>query len=606
MAGEEQYSKFLAAFTDLCLAAVFPAKTLDVYMAIRRFVRRDKSKIRPTDRVFSIIHQEDLAISVGTNRRRVSEIIALLERMGWLERVGGLGGTQQVYDIGDRKTVKQAGVVTYEETYWADSIVTNMRRLVIQRGGNGAKLPVWKTRLTVVRQLVADSSPERASRGEPNGYTVDPPCSQTATGDVAKRLQGVLPFGYIHNREENKQALNREESLRRSDFVTPAEAPDERSALVDSFNETSEPIALPSQAGDRPTDQLRPEIRFRSISTALEISDEETSSDPYQKPVALSVVAPPEEEIDVDFAKIQRAKAAADAAALKNTAQREANEAKKVKRAADSQREENLKGAPKKHSRVSPLHKVWMEEFKKKYPTLPEDQISKWYVEGKGQKEVGQAYTLISKFSLEAAIHYVRYCFANWETLRARFKNSPSIPTIGWLLSISATLLPEEAALKGQKLAEAQTALSAPPGEISALGRAEAAWRASMATHQPTIPVARGDWTSDSGAGAHAAKLLAQFQEDHVVRYLTWLPDAWLGLQTKFKLDGALTIGLAASRWADTWMPMALGAAGAGTSDFDKAKAAIVQWAKDHPEDMFTPPHLEEALMRASGKHGKL
>lgn len=151
------------------------------------------------------------------------------------------------------------------------------------------------------------------------------------------------------------------------------------------------------------------------------------------------------------------------------------------------------------------------------------------------------------------------------------------------------------------------TAPAALPKRDQDLQRVEQAWRAAMAQHQPAVPLAKGDWKATSGPGASAAKLLSEYSAEQVIRYVAWVPEAWAGLQRQHpKLTGAPTMGLVASRWSESWMPIALGAAGAGSSEYDIAVANLTKWMEEHPETHFAPDELTLAVTRAKGKHGKL
>lgn len=163
----------------------------------------------------------------------------------------------------------------------------------------------------------------------------------------------------------------------------------------------------------------------------------------------------------------------------KHTETKAKNEARRKKSKNARTAKENLNGSPVRNARVRPFEKLWREEMLKKFPDLDPMSIGRWYapVERKGEdgemhtgyrglKEVGQVVTLIQKFDAQIVQAYLVWGIQNWEKLRERFSKAPLHPTVGWLLSMSDSLVPEATAtvIGADVEAEAEQWLKDHPG----------------------------------------------------------------------------------------------------------------------------------------------
>lgn len=150
--------------------------------------------------------------------------------------------------------------------------------------------------------------------------------------------------------------------------------------------------------------------------------------------------------------------------AVEAAAKAKTDKALATKAAKRVQKEKNLGGEPGgKGAPIRRLYDLWHELVREKWPDLPESHIGKWWtvreradgtVERRATKEAGQCATLVKKFSEGAVEGYFRFAVANWEKLRERLKKAPMIPTVGFLLAVGDTLVPESALAVQAKSAE--------------------------------------------------------------------------------------------------------------------------------------------------------
>lgn len=85
---------------------------------------------------------------------------------------------------------------------------------------------------------------------------------------------------------------------------------------------------------------------------------------------------------------------------------------------------------------VSRLHALWHFEFKTAFPDVPVP--SKWL-----GKESGQAAHLLKKYDEPVIAEAIKYFVRYWVQLKPRFKTSGLYPTIGFMLVVSDTIIPE-------------------------------------------------------------------------------------------------------------------------------------------------------------------
>lgn len=86
------------------------------------------------------------------------------------------------------------------------------------------------------------------------------------------------------------------------------------------------------------------------------------------------------------------------------------------------------------------LMRVWRSEMQKTFPNMP--LAATW-----GQREYGQTQLLLDRYDEDRVEDGFRYVIRNWDKLRARiFKGTGGpVPTVGVLLSLHASLIPEAA-----------------------------------------------------------------------------------------------------------------------------------------------------------------
>lgn len=145
------------------------------------------------------------------------------------------------------------------------------------------------------------------------------------------------------------------------------------------------------------------------------------------------------------------------AAASAKTAKTEAEQTRK-RAARAKQSVKNLRGGPGR-IRVRPIEEMWRREMRAKFPDMDERDIGRWFLpyeatndEGekgtawRGLKEVGIVAEMIKRFDEGRVAQYLRWSVQNWEKIQQRFKNPPRFPTVNWLATLAATLLPEATA----------------------------------------------------------------------------------------------------------------------------------------------------------------
>jgi DNA-binding MarR family transcriptional regulator len=405
------YLKLPQDFFDLSASAAFSAVPLLVYLHIRRYVwrsglRRGDFQPKPSQ-VVAYVNQSALGGAVGINRQNVSLHIAKLERLKWLRRLNTSGDkTERVYELG----FKAKGVGEDAEVYFADQCLAAFRKKV---GGDALKEMNAEAKGEALRAHFESPlvSPERQGLSRQK----DKAC-------LARKTRLVSPARHQNRQRGNSQRGN-------SQSAKPL-----RGAFADAQAERS--------------------LRSRSAASPAMNSKRDRNSPP--PPVPRDPSSRKKKGGKVNRFEMNRA---VEVAAKAKTDK--AMAAKAEKRA---QKEKNLAGVPgSKGSPIRRLYDVWYALVREQWPDLPEEHIGKWWslrersdgtVERRALKEAGQCQMLVKKYSESAVECYFKYAVSNWGKLRERLKKAPMIPTVGFLLAISDTLVPESALVARAKSAE--------------------------------------------------------------------------------------------------------------------------------------------------------
>jgi hypothetical protein len=117
---------------------------------------------------------------------------------------------------------------------------------------------------------------------------------------------------------------------------------------------------------------------------------------------------------------------------------------------------------------ISLLERFWKKHYKINFPGAP---LAKW-----GGKERGQVMNLIEKYDGRTIQNLFDYALNEWDRVVSKFRDGPDVPSVGWLLSMHATVVP--AADKYSKVAvvwrkwqswrDANPDSSEPPEELEA------------------------------------------------------------------------------------------------------------------------------------------
>lgn len=434
------YLKLPQDFFDLSASAAVGAVTLLVYLHIRRYVwrsgqRRGDFQPKPSQ-VVAYVNQSALGGAVGINRQNVSLHIGKLEKLHWLRRLNTSGDkTERVYEMGFKA---KGGVGEDAEVYFADQRLTAFRKSV---GGEALK------------EMNAES------KGEAHRAFCETPL-------VSSSRQGL-------SRQQDKACLASKTRL-----VLPARHQNRERGNNQRRNSQSVKPLRGASAGAEAARSLR----SRAAAPATNKIRDRNSRKRPPPPVPRDPLLHDEEDMN-KLEMLRAVEAAAKAKtdkALATKADKRAQKTKNLKGA------DGFKGAP-----IRRLYDVWYGLVRDKWPDLPEENIGKWWttreradgtIERKATKEAGQCQTLVKKFSENAVEGYFKFAVANWEKLRERLKKAPLIPSVGFLLALSDTLVPESALASQTKSAEDEVEAWCranpgrnPPAELLARLRGQAA-----------------------------------------------------------------------------------------------------------------------------------
>lgn len=378
-----------------------------VYEGIRRWVwRRGVKPGEPLVASGKHVKQGELAESIGRSRKTVNEAIKTLVEIGWVEMEGPPENVK--YILG-----------TYPGNFYADEQVTllyaALEELAEKEGAvNDSGYPaVYKlpntTRTEFAREFFKHSNRKAAESRLGKNYTG---LGKIYTGPVTNLHRVSDPVTNLHS--NNRESIpNRESRIENSpirptggSLATPEQSPPERSE--------GGPLVLGGAEGSHPNSK----------------TPDKNSARPTHRVKSRGKLS------------LDEIKALAEQARNKSVPEIE----KKRKRAqARELRARNLGGTgkldygdPYVRKAINGLQTKWFESLRRNYPDSP--AASKWTAANRGK--VGELLKLYKRGEVEDMFEYV---LDQWSKIREQKKLSPTIPTIGYVLKLHDTFVPEAA-----------------------------------------------------------------------------------------------------------------------------------------------------------------
>ena len=406
---------------DLGVHAAVGDRTLWVYTVLRRYIWRSKKsgplplrQAYAEGRLVAKVSQGSIAKHLGIGRDTVNRAIGILEEMAWIEKAHGAheGNDEVLYVLGE--VVDQKG--GYNEVYTADSLCWGLMQQMQELAE--------KRKLETIHQIPIDDRIELTKEyfGRFKGKPLTRGLSEKPTRVVGKSDKGCL---------ENRQGLsdfpthNRELEIENSHREPGIHDPTGRGAPAGSEGSDGEAQAHSPPPGRTTELDQKPAAVTRCVN-----GDEGGAADH---------VVPPKVPMDAKSVQ-ERRRAALEKAEAAKLGFKAARTAKDRKRSERDQKVRNLGGEgarkdPAVKKQISRLEGVWKKHFERQFPDVP---LAKW--EG---REVGQVLSLIEKYNVGIVEDGLRYVTDNWEAISERFTKSPQTPTVGWLLAVHDSLIPE-------------------------------------------------------------------------------------------------------------------------------------------------------------------
>jgi len=429
----ENYIRLDFGVIDLGVHTAVGDRTLWVYTVLRRYVWRSTSsgpdalrRAYAKGKLIAKVSQGVIAKHLGIGRDTVNRAISTLEEMAWIEKTQGEhdGSDELVYILGE--VVEQGG--GYHEVFTADALcwklMQKMRDLAEKRGLESIHKIDLDDRIALTKRYF----------GRNKGKPINKEVSESQTGGVLESDRGCLTSRHwesdfsTHNREDIENE-NREPRIHNS---SSCETP----SGVEGIS-VGNPVFPPSPgyhvSGKRETSA----VTHRVIDGSDRLPPADHVVLPKIDPPLYDSSSPRAVDPSSREDRIRRAQERASAAKRKHQEERTAKDRKRSER---DLKLRNLGGAgarkdPAVKRQVSRLENVWRLHFKRAFPDVP---LAAW--EG---REVGQVLQLVEKYNVGIVEDGLRYVTSNWKKIAERFKKAPQTPTVGWLLAVHDSLIPE-------------------------------------------------------------------------------------------------------------------------------------------------------------------
>ena len=394
-------------------AAIGPMAEAIYFRIIRKAWRANGKKGQI---MTATINQAHVATDMGVSRKTVNDHIKVLEKIGWVKKVGDPRKAQ--YEIGYWPN-------DYFAHQYTSDLVNEMETYALENDLTIKKGPKkGEPSITRISSAMRKEMAQRfygISKGKLPKSQLEQNLHKGSEGEI---LDNILPQAEnpgLENTQstvtnivhKNKRTLgNREEDLNREEFgslATPEISSTERSEVEPSFLESHREI--------QNTDQS---VKSDFARSTHRVNDPTPTPNPPRSRFKDSEPAKASLKALMDAAKRK-----ADETTTKQYNRTKAREAKAL----------NFDGKGENSSGMRVLEGVWTKEFKKNYPDVP---LAKW-----AGKERGITKQLITKYSGTIVRNLFEYALSNWDTMNAGFKiKKPDSPTLGWLLKFHDSFVP--------------------------------------------------------------------------------------------------------------------------------------------------------------------
>lgn len=375
-------------FYDLGFTAAVGAHNIAVYEHLRRFIWR---KGAPYENGVLQVRASQSLISVLTGLRRetINRSVAKLKSIGWVRTEGER--EDLVYILGEVIVDRSGGK---HEVYFADAVCA----YVAERIGDSSQMTPEERVARVQEEL-----------GVKNGLPLVILDHNLVTVDHNPCDLGSQPCDLGSHISNNREV----ENLEVSNLIHPSGG---------AFGSAAEPRK--GEDGDSPPYPLTlVEKNHAAVTRRVD-----TISDGVPRPVPDHRSVP--ERIETAQGLLAKAQERGRARRQQNY-DRQAQKDAKLRNLGGKRAEDD----PLLGRAVRRLERCWREEYKQAFPDVP---ISKW-----AGRENGQVRSLVVKYDVGKVESCLRYVVANWDKLGPRFKNGPKFPSVGFILGVHDTIVPE-------------------------------------------------------------------------------------------------------------------------------------------------------------------